>query len=378
MPAIQRPRWLHAPILAALILTSAFAAPLQQGLNVLITQVDTTQFPSITVYVSVTDAAGEPIAIDPAQITLSENGAAVQVDELRALGEGEPETSALATLLVLDASGSMNQSGKLEGAKAAARAYVEQMHPGDQTGVLAFNTSARLLQPLTADREALLEAIDGLRAGEDTAMYDALGEAVGVLEPFTGRKAIIVLTDGLDNRSQATPDAVLALIGPGGLSISAIGLGDPAVRGVSLSGLDEPALRSLAERAGGSYAFAEDPASLKSVYERYGRALHSEYALTYITAARLRDGLNRSLAVSLSGGAAAAAAEGKYNPGGLVPEVAQAESWPLFFGLLIALLALLVAPGLIGRGLRAARGQKGGAEKRVRLVDKPKPRVRLR
>ena len=375
MSTLEKPRWLHAVMLASLVLTSAFTTPLQQGSNVLITQVDTTQFPRITVYVSVTDAAGEPIAINPALITLSENGSAVPVDEVRALGEGEVVTSALATLLVLDVSGSMNQSGKLEGAKAAARAYVEQLQPGDQAGVLAFNTSARLLQPLTADREALLQAIDGLRAGDDTAMYDALGEAVGILQPFSGRKAIIVLTDGMDNRSQLGPDEVLAQIGPGGLSISTIGLGDPAVQGVSLSGLDEAGLRSLATNAGGSYAFAEDPASLKSVYERYGRALHSEYALTYTTAAKLRDGLNRSLSVSLAG---AAPAEGRYNPGGLVPEVARTDTWPMFFGLLILLLALLIAPGLIGRGLRAARGQKRGAGSRVRLVEKPKPRVRLR
>ena len=375
MAALEKNRWLHALMLAALFLTSAFAAPLQQGSSVLITQVDTTQFPRITVYVSVTDAAGEPIAVNPAQITLSENGSAVQVDEVRALGEGARVTSELATLLVLDVSGSMNQSGKLEGAKAAARAYVEQMQPGDQAGLLAFNTSARLLQPLTADREALLQAIDGLQAGEDTAMYDALGQAVGILQPFSGRKAIIVLTDGMDNRSQLGPDEVLAQIGPGGLSISTIGLGDPAVQGVSLSGLDEPELRSLATNAGGSYALAEDPASLKSVYERYGRVLHSEYALTYITAARLRDGLNRSLSVSLAG---AAPAEGRYNPGGLVPEVGQAASWPLFFGVLMVLVVLLVAPGLIGRGLRAARGQKSEAGSRVRLVEKPKPRVRLR
>ena len=375
MAAPKKPLWLHALILVSLILTSGFAAPQQQGSNVLITQVDTTQFPRITVYVSVTDAAGEPVAINPEQISLSENGSAVQVDEVRALGEGEVETSALATLLVLDVSGSMNQSGKLEGAKAAARAYVDQMQPGDQAGVLTFNTSARLLQPLTDDRDALLQAIDGLRAGEDTAMYDALGESVGILQPFSGRKAIIVLTDGMDNRSQLGPDQVLAQIGPGGLSISTIGLGDPAVQGVSLSGLDEAALRSLATNAGGRYAFAEDPASLKSVYERYGRVLHSEYALTYITSARLRDGLNRSLSVSLSG---AAPAESRYNPGGLVPEVAQAASWPLFFGALIVLLVLLVAPGLIGRGLRSARGQKRGAGSRVRLVEKPKPRVRLR
>lgn len=372
MPA-RNSHWLTTLILGSLVLTSAFAAPLQEELSVLITQVDASQFPRITVYVSVTDAAGEPVAVDPGQIVLQENGVPVALEEVRAIGEGE--STALATLLVVDISGSMNQAGKLGGARAAAEVYVRGMQPGDQVGLLVFNTSSHLLQPLTSDQQALLRAIEDLRAGEDTAMYDALVEAVAVLEPLSGRKAVIALTDGMDNRSLRTPQEVLALIGTGGLSISTIGLGDPSVQGVSQGGLDEAALRSLAAGAGGTYAIAEDPAALRTVYERYSRALHREYALTYTTAASLRDGLNRSLSVSLGG---AAAAEGRYNPGGLVPEVAQANTWPLFFGLLIALLVLLVAPGLLGRGLRAIRGQKRGSGSRVKLADKPKPRVRLR
>jgi len=363
-------RWLT---LACLLLTTAFMPPRQEASEIHVTQVDTSAFPRITVYVSVTDEAGEPVSVAPSQIRLSESGESITPSEIRALGEGE----SLATLLVIDVSGSMNKADKLVSAKEAAAAYVNQMRANDVAGLLSFNTAGQLVQPLTDDRAALIDAIKGLKAEGDTAMYDALYEGVGVLSARTGRNAIIVLTDGLDNRSQHTQNEVTSLIGPAGLSISSVGLGDPSQLGLNMAGLDVAGLRALAARAGGTYASAADRASLMSVYERYGRALHSEYALTYVTSQALRDGVNRSLSVALAGHGLTASASAKYNPGGLVPEVAGATSWSLFFVLFGALIVLLLAPGLIGRGIQAARGRPA-PEPRIRLADPPTPRVRVR
>ena len=340
-----------------------------------VTQVDTSQFPTITVYVSVTDANGEPVGIDPNQITLSENGAPLTIQSVG----GEGKIGSLTTLLVVDVSGSMNEAGKLDAAKSAARAYVEQMRPGDLAGLLAFNTEINYLQPITTDREALLTAIEGLKANQDTAMYDALAQAVQILEGVEGRKAVIALTDGLDNRSLETPERVIEQIGPSGLSISTVGLGDPAQLGVTNAALDEAALKQLAERAGGAFGYANDPDSLLALYEKYGRALQSEYILTYTSPSALRDGVNRSLGVSLSE-AAQPVAVADYNPGGLVPEVPQA-SWPLFAVILAGLLALLALPLLITRG-GAAIGSfvssKRQKKSRVRIAEPPEPRIRLR
>ncbi|OGF15812.1 MAG: hypothetical protein A2W00_08710 [Candidatus Eisenbacteria bacterium RBG_16_71_46] len=363
-------RWLTV---ASLLLTTAFMPPRQEALEVQITQVDATAFPRITVYVSVTDETGEPVSVDPSLIRLSESGEAVTPAEIRALGEGEP----LATLLVVDVSGSMNKAGKLDSAKEAAEAYVNQLRANDVAGLLSFNTAPQLVQPLTDDRAALIDAIDGLKADGDTAMYDALYEGVGILSTRTGRNAIIVLTDGLDNRSQHTLNEVTSLIGPAGLSISTVGLGDPSQMGLNMAGLDVSGLRALAARAGGTYASAADRASLMSVYERYGRALHSEYALTYVTSLALRDGVNRSLSVTLASPGVTASASARYNPGGLVPEVAEASSWSLFFALFGGLVVLLLAPGLIGRGIQAVR-RSPVPESRIRLADAAKPRVRVR
>ena len=140
---------------------------------------------------------------------------------------GAGEIGPLTTLLVMDVSGSMNNAGKLAAAKAAAQAYVDQMRPG-RSGRSAHLQHESDLRTVHHDRSgALSQAIDSLKAENDTAMFDALVQANQILQDYPGRKAIIVLTDGLDNQSKNTSDQVIQTIGPSGLSISTIGLGDP-------------------------------------------------------------------------------------------------------------------------------------------------------
>ena len=363
---------------------AGFFAPLAQGggdeqdLVVRITQVDTSQFPQVTVYLSVTNAAGEPVGVDPARLVLSEEGADIQAVSVRGMGEVE----ALTTLLVVDVSGSMNVSGKLAAAQDAARAYVAQMRPGDQAGLIAFNTQVEVVQPITAEPDEMLAAIGRLKASNDTALYDALAEAIVVLGPLTGRKAILVLTDGMDNSSTVTPEGALQGIGPGGLSISAIGLGDPAQPSGSWARLDEVVLRDLAGRAGGEYGAVADAEALRRLYERLGLALQSEYVVTYLSPSTLRDGLSRSLSVRLAEAPAGSAGEAAYNPGGLVPEVEGPAPWGVFTAALAGLVGLLLLPGLVGRGLGVLRSRKAGAtpagKARVRLQNPTKPRVKLK
>jgi len=337
-----------------------------------ITQVDTSRFPLVVIYVSVTDATGEPVEVAPSQLVLAENG--VQITPQQITGVGEMDTP-LTTLLVMDVSGSMNSSGKLEAAKEAAKAYIKQSRPNDQFGVLVFNTKINYLQPITQNRDKLINTINAIKAGDDTAMYDALIKATEILSEQPGRKAIIALTDGMDNRSKHTPDEVIERIGPAGLSISTIGLGDPTHSRGSLAGLDETALVSLSERAGGVYGYAKDADALRNLYERYGRALQSEYALVYTTPSTLRDGINRSLSVSLKGSQAnPAIVAADYNPGGLVPEVAKPASWIVFFVLLVVLMALLGLPALVTRVWPRVQKVSRGKIK----LDPETPRVKLK
>lgn len=347
------------------------------GTQVNITQVDNSQFPQVTVYVSVTDVSGQPVGVDPSAIQISENGQVMQ--PINVSGGGQGGIGPLTTMLVMDVSGSMDKNGKINGAKAAAKAYVDQMRPEDQAGLMVYNTRVNYAQPLTTDHTVLNTAIDGIKTGGDTAMYDALIAAEEALKDVAGRKAVIVVTDGLDNSSSSNATDVIAGIGPSGLSISTIGLGDASTR--SQQGLDEAGLKSLAQQAGGAYSYAGDPNALSALFQLYGRALQNEYEITYVSPSSLRDGVNRSLTVSLTN--VAVSANSQYNPGGVLPEVGT-QSWPLFAGILVALLALLAVPMLVGRGLQAIGGGGSGFRKkgRVKLGETPsssaKGRVKIR
>jgi VWFA-related protein len=346
-------------VLTLLVGGAGGALAQSSGTQVRITQVDNSKFPQVTVYVSVTDAAGQPVGVDPASIQISENGQVMQPKDLG--GGGQGGVGPLTTMLVMDVSGSMDKDGKIDGARSAAKAYVDQMRSGDQAGLLIYNTKYEYVQPITQDHDALKSAIDAIKTGGDTAMFDALFAAGEILRDVQGRKAIIAVTDGLDNSSAHNSEDIISGIGPSGLSISTIGLGDPATR--EQRGLDEAGLQTLAQQAGGGYSFAGDAAALSALFQRYGRELQSEYAITYTSPFTLRDGVNRDLTVLIAG--AAATVQSTYNPGGVLPEVA-GHSWVLFGGLLLVLLALLVVPLLLNlRGRSPGGGRKRG---RIKLV----------
>jgi VWFA-related protein len=362
-------KWIRF-ILTLILLSFIGLQPLSQvaaqsdNTQVRITQVDNSNFPNVTVYVSVTNAAGEPVGVEPETIQIHENGELMEPVNLQGGGavvggEAIPVT----TMLVIDISGSMDKNDKIGAAKEAAKAYVSGMRSGDQAGLITYDTQVYTVQPITSDVPALVSAIDGLQTGSDTAMYNALIEAEKALEGVSGRKAIIVLTDGMDNQSSSTADDVINGIGESGLSISAIGFGDTTATGQE--GLDEAGLKALAEGAGGQYAFATDAQTLSTLYRQYGQSLQSEYAFTYVSPSPLRDGINRSLTVSLS--EIGVSMQGEYNPGGVLPEVSS-RSWTLFGSILVVILVLLVVPGLFSRGMQAFTSSK--PKSRIKL-DKP-------
>lgn len=337
-------------IITAMMMLFPSAAPVHaqsDGPEIRITQVDNSAFPKVTVYFSAVDAAGEPIGIDPRQIQLTENGLVLDTTEIGNAGE----VGQLTTMLVMDVSGSMLLQGKLNSAKKAAITYIEQMRPGDQAGLYTFNTIVKYVQPVTSDRKAMITAIEGLNAYDDTAMYDALFQAGKSLHDIPGRKAIIVLTDGLDNVSKNSAENVIQGIGPNGLSISTIGLGDPNKTGIN-SGLDEQGLISLSEKAGGIYSYANNPETLKNLYSLYSRNLQNEFQLSYTSPSTLRDGTNRTLNISIvRSGDTLSSTNASYNPGGILPEAARDPSW-LVFGILLSGLLLLLAVPMIYQKFR--------------------------
>ncbi|MCS6773980.1 MAG: VWA domain-containing protein [Anaerolineae bacterium] len=111
-------------------------------------------------------------------------------------------------LLLVDTSGSMREEDKLGLAIQAMRAFIEDQAGKNNVGLMRFDSDIELLVPLgplESNREALLSAIDGLRASGNTSLYDAVITAVETLQQSSDPKriqAIVLLSDGQDTASE--------------------------------------------------------------------------------------------------------------------------------------------------------------------------------
>jgi len=102
-------------------------------------------------------------------------------------------------LLLLDVSGSTQ--GQMDLIQDASIEFTRLMKPADRIAIAAFNSESRLLQDFTNDRQRLESTLRTIRSGGGTAFYDAMERSINeYMNGVEGRKAIVVFTDGIDNR----------------------------------------------------------------------------------------------------------------------------------------------------------------------------------
>jgi VWFA-related protein len=308
-----------------------------------ITQVDTAPFPRVHLYAAVESPAGEPVrGILPESWRLLEEGHPRVIREaapLAALG-GRRRAS---VILLLDKSGSM-AGEKLAQAQAALREYIGVMQSGDSVALLAFDEAVHELSDFTGEPAALRRALDVVTASGNTALGDALGMAVERLEGRPGRRAVVVLSDGIQTRGRRTPEEAGAAAVQAQVSLTTIALGADARRAD---------LKRLATATGGTFHVAPGPAALVGIYRAVAFAFRHEYRLTFESAGGGE--VLRHLRLSLAHEDLAAAAERAYlrPDAGLFEGAAALPSW--WGGLLSALaLAGLVTLGAGGRRSPAA------------------------
>ena len=104
-------------------------------------------------------------------------------------------------ILLLDTSSSTKF--RLEDIQAAAKTFVKELRPEDQVMIVSFDSSVYVLSDFTSDREVLSSAIDRTRTGGSTKLYEAVDLSVSEwMAPISGRKAIVMFTDGVDTSSR--------------------------------------------------------------------------------------------------------------------------------------------------------------------------------
>jgi tight adherence protein B len=204
-------------------------------------------------------------------IVVRENG---QIVPNVSLVPAASSSQTFATMLVIDASDSM-RGAPLKDALEAARRFANQLGAGQRVGVLTFNNRWSLVQKPTEDSTQLSSALaTAPKTGQGTHIYDALAEALLVLQAsHVSAGSIVLLSDGADTGSGTHETQLATRAHRMRVRIFTVGLHSSSFR--------PGPLRSLALDTGANYAEASSPAQLGSIYEQIGKRLASEYLLRY-------------------------------------------------------------------------------------------------
>lgn len=255
-------------------------------------------------------------------------------EQVRVLEDGQPQEIftfqqntdlPLSVAILIDTSQSEERT--LPDEKVAARAFLESiMRPSkDEAAVVSFTGEVTLEQGFTGNIDRLRKAIDRVEfvppagyigrgvvvnqpttppisdtnqilAGS-TALWDAVWATSNELLSDSAdntRRAIILLTDGVDTISQVKMHEAIERAQKAEALIYAIGIGDSYHGGV-----DRGSLKKLAERTGGRAYFPESERELRAAFEQIQRDLREQYLVAYSPTNKNRDGSYRRIQIEI-------------------------------------------------------------------------------
>ncbi len=224
-----------------------------------------THINQVEVYASVSDAQGRAVKDLPrdAFTVLEDN-------EPQALTTFTAGDFPAAVALAIDRSASM--AGKpLTLARTAGRSFIAGLQPEDRAMLIGISGDVEVLAPLGTDKAPLLAALDALDPWSSTALHDALIRSLDLLEHETGRRAIVVLSDGEDRYSTATAADVLNRARQSDVLIYPIAIGKKRA----------PLFAELAAVSGGRSFHLRDPKELVPTLKTIADDLRSQYLIGY-------------------------------------------------------------------------------------------------
>jgi Ca-activated chloride channel homolog len=157
----------------------------------------------VNLYASVRDKKGRPVyGLKQDDFSLSIDGKPQQITNFSA-----DITEPVNIAFLLDVSGSMRYSNKFDIAKGVVRSVIQRMGKDDQAALIIFaDNEAQMLVDFTTDKEAVLKRMDKLKAYGGTALRDAIAYCHRLLIESIGKKGVLLLSDGVDTRSNLTLD----------------------------------------------------------------------------------------------------------------------------------------------------------------------------
>jgi VWFA-related protein len=178
---------------------------------------------------------------------------------------------------------------------AATLAFVRQSHPEDESFIVHFDFDARLERDFTTNLSDLEETLAASKPFGQTAIYDALMLALDHMQKASHqKKALLLVTDGLDNVSGTTFKQVLEAVKRSRVAIIVVGL-----LSASEGEKAEATLTKIADASGGRAYFPEDVDQARAMMERAAHDLRTQYTIGYVPSDPAHDGSWRSVRVEI-------------------------------------------------------------------------------
>ena len=217
------------------------------------------------------DRGGTPVDdLSSGEVSVWQDGRRQQVQRV-----GPASDLPLTVGLVMDVSLSMRDS--LRQAQQAARDFLAAVvGPRDRAFAVAFAARPELILPPTSDVRAVSAALDDLTADGWTAMHDAVVFSLYHLRGVRDRRALVLLADGNDEKSQVDFETALEHARASGVIVYCIGLDLP-----TLDPTPRLHLRALARETGGRAFFVGDARELEGVYSQIAEELRRQLLVAY-------------------------------------------------------------------------------------------------
>jgi len=221
----------------------------------------------VEVYATVTSGRGDQLLRD------------LTVGDFEVLEDGQPRQVTvfaagefpLSVALVVDRSFSMSGS-RLALARSAGHVFLGALRPDDRAMVIGIGSRIETLAPLSSDRAAQHQALNGLEPWGSTALYDAIIEALAGIQSANGRRALVLLSDGDDRYSERSAEAVLASARESDVLVYPVALG---------AGMP-PLFGELAQLSGGRAFHVRRADGLATTLKAIADELRHQYLLGFV------------------------------------------------------------------------------------------------
>jgi len=200
--------------------------------------------------------------------------------------------------IIFDLSGSM--TSKLIRARESILQFIKTANPEDEFFVIGFNDRPELIEDFTNSVEDIEARLATVHSGHRTALLDAIYYGVEKMkEAKHQRKALLLVSDGGDNRSRYTEGEVRSQVRESDVEIYSIGIFDPyAATPEERTG--PMLLNELSEETGGRLYRVDDLAEMGDIAEKISTELRNQYVIGYTPKDMSRDGKWRKVKVKLN------------------------------------------------------------------------------